>query len=168
MKSNRRRPTMAAPKTQAALLIRVVAYWLVCLTGVFLARLFFSDSTGWNSQSAGEVFRDLAPSLFGSMLLLPLALLDMIRVSNRMAGPVLRLKAAMLRVASGKDVSPITFRAGDYCSELAPAFNQIVLRSIRPKKQHNDVEKTEAQPILMPPTEATLVPAGATPATSTT
>ena len=32
---------------------RVVVYWFVCLTGVFLARLFFSESSGLNSQTGG-------------------------------------------------------------------------------------------------------------------
>jgi hypothetical protein len=47
-----------------------------------------------------------------------------LRLSHRVAGPLLRLKNEMLRTAQGGEVTPLKFRDGDYFEDLAEAYNQ--------------------------------------------
>ena len=62
------------------------------------------------------------------MVLLPVALIDMARMSNRFAGPILRLRRAVRDLADGREVEPIKFRDHDYWGDFAEDFNRVVAR----------------------------------------
>ncbi|XCN75369.1 MAG: hypothetical protein Q3M24_11765 [Candidatus Electrothrix aestuarii] len=47
-------------------------------------------------------------------------------LSNRIAGPLFRLKRHLDEVAEGKADPEIQFRKNDYCADLAESFNAVV------------------------------------------
>jgi len=49
--------------------------------------------------------------------------------TNRIAGPLYRLKVQMENLIAGKDVGELEFRKNDYFKELADLFNQIVKKT---------------------------------------
>jgi len=51
-------------------------------------------------------------------------------LSNRIAGPLFRLKRHLDEVAEGKTDPEIQFRKNDYCSELAESFNAVARKRL--------------------------------------
>ena len=50
---------------------------------------------------------------------------DIIVVTHRLVGPLLRLRGAMRGLARGETVEPIRFRKGDFWQEFADEFNAV-------------------------------------------
>ena len=125
-----RKQLFVDPKVQGALVLRVVLYWIVCLVTITLMLLC------WKMLVTPRVlythFDDLwfhhGPAVIASFLLLPLIILDIVRLSNRFAGPMLRLRRSMRALAQGERVQPIHFRQGDFWQDFADEFNTLAAR----------------------------------------
>lgn len=137
MKTMLRRKLLIDPKVQGMLISRVILYWAIFVSGMFcllagfpLLVSLFIHSPG--EPTAGQVFlqtwRTFWPALFASCLMLPLLLLDIIRVTHRFAGPIYRLRSALHDLADGKPVEPIVFRYGDFWCAIADEFNRATAR----------------------------------------
>jgi hypothetical protein len=117
------------PQVQGALLCRSFLYWLICV-GLMTAMLACWQVFTGPPQNLPQVFAALwfnyAPALVVSVLVLPLILFDVVRISNRFVGPVYRLRNSMRRLARGEEVRPIRFREGDFWLEFADEFNRIL------------------------------------------
>jgi len=119
------------PKVQGALVSRVVLYWVACLITITLMLLCWRIITG-PARMFYTHFNDMwffyGPALIASFLLLPLVVVDIIRLSNRFAGPLLRLRRCMRELARGEYVEPIEFRDDDFWHEMADEFNNVLKR----------------------------------------
>jgi len=127
----RRKKLYVDPQVQGALIVRMVTYWAVCLVTVSLMVLCWRILTGPSralDESLREVLFDYAPAVVASLALLPLVILDVLRLSNRFAGPLVRLRRAMRALARGEHVDPISFREGDFWLEFAQEFNAVAAR----------------------------------------
>jgi hypothetical protein len=89
------------------------------------------------------------PALVASFLLLPLVVIDIIRISHRFAGPLVRMRAAMRSLARNERVAPISFREDDFWLEFAQDFNAVAARlqrdlpaAGRPSQQGDEAEST--------------------------
>ena len=125
-----RRKLFVDSQVQGALLFRAFLYWLLCV-GLMTAMLAcWQAFTGPEGQTLPEIFANLwsayAPALVVSVLVLPLVLFDVVRLSNRFVGPVHRLRHRMRQLARGERVEPIKFRQGDFWLEFADEFNEIL------------------------------------------
>ena len=49
-------------------------------------------------------------------------------VSNRFAGPMVRVRWTLQRIAEGEDVKPLSFREGDFWQEFSDDFNAAMLK----------------------------------------
>ena len=115
-------------KIQLTMVSRVVAYWLFCLLSVWLMLVCWEIATGRPSSSGeliGGVWSRFGPALIASILLVPLVVWDCLRVTNRFAGPLLRLRRGMSDLADGEPVQPLELRQGDFLGEIAEQFNRI-------------------------------------------
>jgi hypothetical protein len=118
------------PKVQGALVLRVLLYWVVCVITITLMLLC------WNVLRTPRMFYTFlddmwyryAPAILASFVLLPMVMVDIIRLSNRFAGPLYRLRRSMRAFARGEHVEPIRFREGDFWREFAEEFNAVVAR----------------------------------------
>lgn len=119
------------PKVQGALVLRVALYWITCLITATLMLLCWRILTG-PARLFYTHFDDMwfhfGPALIASFVLLPIVMVDIVRLSNRFAGPLLRLRRAMHALAQGEHVEPIHFRDGDFWQEIADEFNAIAER----------------------------------------
>ena len=128
---NLRHYVFVDPKVQGCLVTRVALYWLLCLVTVGLMLLCWRLVTE-PIELFYTHFRQLwlfyGPAAIATFLLLPLMLLDVIRLSNRFVGPVVRLRCAMRALARGEHVQPIVFREGDFWQDFAAEFNALAAR----------------------------------------
>ena len=152
MRLKKRKTQFIDKSVQGKLVIRVFAYWTLCLCGMFCLLAGVPIVLSWFVGSAGaptasqlivQTWRMFWPALFASGLVLPLLLLDVLRVSHRFAGPMHRLHNALRDVADGKSVAPIKFRDGDFWCEMADEFNRVAarLRDLEPVSMHD--QRTE-------------------------
>ncbi len=126
-----RKQLFVDPKVQGALVYRVILYWVFCLIAMGLMLLCGRILTG-PARLFYTHFDDMwffhGSALVASLLLLPLVVIDIIRLSNRFTGPLLRLRRSMRALASGEHVEPLYFREGDFWKDFADEFNQVVAR----------------------------------------
>jgi len=59
--------------------------------------------------------------------LLPAFVLDTVRLSNRFAGPMFRIRKAFRSTAAGEPFEPLVFRKGDFWKELADDYNRMMV-----------------------------------------
>lgn len=130
------------PKVQGTLLLRVAVYWVGCTGAIALLLLCWHTLTG-PARIAYSQLDDLwfhyGPVLVASLLTLPLVLIDLLRVSNRFTGPLLRVRRSMRQLARGEHVAPITLRDGDFWHDFAEEFNALVAKVNRtPNQRRSD------------------------------
>jgi hypothetical protein len=127
----RRRVFLIDPKVQGSLAIRIVAYWFYALLTISLLLICWDVFTGPTRQFIvvfQETSQRFAPAAIASLLVVPLVVMDVLRLSNRFAGPAWRLKNALHDLAAGKDVGPLSFRDDDFWKEIAASFNGVAAR----------------------------------------
>ena len=118
-------------EVQGSLLLRTAVYWLFCLLSTALMLICWSAYTGPSQRFvdlATETFERYGPALLASLLLLPIVLMDVVRLSNRFVGPVTRLRKSLRALATGQPATPLNFRDDDFWRELAQDFNQVSAR----------------------------------------
>jgi len=113
---------------QGSLLRRIALYSLACSL-YFMMTLVITESLSNPNEAIAETTRRcLEEALFwapGVMLLTPIIIYDLLKVTNRLAGPVFRLRHEMQQLASGSNLEPMKSRDEDDWLELAESFNQI-------------------------------------------
>lgn len=138
------------PEVQGALVARAFLYWVACTMSIALLLLCWRILTGpvrplWFHLENMWFFH--GPALVASLIVLPVAIMDMIRVSNRFAGPMTRLRQSMRALAKGRSVAPIEFRKNDFWYEFAEEFNALVreVEELRDRKRESPEEIGESK-----------------------
>ncbi len=123
-----RRTLFCDRAVQGVLLLHVVGHWLmfVIVAGLFL--LFIEMLSGDPREAWPHMPQRNGPSMLAVFVLAPIFLRDLFKLTNRFAGPMVRLRRAMRDLAQGDDVAPIHFRDGDFWKDLATDFNRVVQR----------------------------------------
>jgi hypothetical protein len=133
-------------RVQGAIILRVVLYWIVFLVTLMLLLLcwrIIADPIHALSWHFHQMWLESGPALVASCVLLPLVIFDILRVSNRFAGPLFRLRRSMRALARGEIVRPISFREGDFWLEVAHEFNAILARI--QQQEQRPVQRTGEQ-----------------------
>lgn len=132
---SQRKTYFVDPEVQGTLLYKATWYWLLSLTVVGSLNVL-----GWIFVAPGVdvlvQIRELLPSFFGvlgvamlsSLIVLPVLLYDLAKLTNRFAGPILRLQRSLNALAEGNPIQPLSFREGDHWHALAEAVNRIAAR----------------------------------------
>jgi len=127
----RRQQIFIDRNVQSALIWRVVGYW--CFFLVTTINLVF----GWRLLTGPyaplpvvchELMDRFCPALLASVALLPLVIIDAVRMSHRFVGPIFRLRTAMRDIAAGRAIHPVKFRTDDYWQEMADEFNAVTAK----------------------------------------
>ena len=115
------------PAVQQALLVRFGVYAAAAMTYFAVIHLF-SHSMLDRQAGISELLVDLLDQVSywapGLLLLVPLAVQDLLRLTNRFAGPKARLARQLRELAAG-DTGPLEFRRDDYWQDLADDFNRV-------------------------------------------
>ena len=135
MKRHARRQIMIDQPVQGTLTARVAVYWGGSLCS---SLLFASCWNAWQPPMAFSAIWGMPVSslvgMGGALLVLPLAIIDMIRVSNRFVGPVHSLRNQMKRLSLGDQVERLHLREGDFWHDLIRQFNRLQ-SSIQPSTE---------------------------------
>jgi len=153
MLPKRRRQLFVNRSLQGRLLAQVVVYWFYCLLSIALFAacwITFMKQPASSAELFWELWASCGPALAGSILLLPLVLLDCLRISNRFAGPIVRIHEVLQQLAEGKPSGPVQLRDKDYWQELAQSINQIVQRGVKSGSSQPDVTSNACVATLSP------------------
>ena len=131
MSKIKRRQLFVDKAIQGALMVRVSAYWVLCLVSMTLMlivwQMLFNPTRLFWTRPA-YLLLHYGPAVMIVTFLLPIAVFDILRLSNRFVGPFLRLRGAIRRLACGEPVEPIRFRKHDFWQEFAEEFNAVAAR----------------------------------------
>lgn len=126
-----RKKLFVDPRVQGALMMRAVLYWFCCIVSITMFILCWRIVTGPARvfyTHFDELWFQMGPGLIASLLILPLVLVDVLRLSNRFVGPFYRIRQTMQRLAKGEKVTPVMFREGDFWQEVAEELNAVIAR----------------------------------------
>jgi len=147
-KSTRRR-VFVSRDIQGTILFRLARYWVFYHLGLWAVLLvveFFQQLVG--SLFQGQMFSmtDLMGNflhnnrfiLIAPVLLFPVVLWDMTRLTHKVAGPLVRFRSALSQLTAGETVEKIRLRDGDLLTEFQDTFNEY-LDSMAVPHQHSSV-----------------------------
>lgn len=146
-----RKKTFIDPKVQGALVRRLVRHWLLFM--IVASMVSFCLQVLSNPfRSLGEHVQELwwthGPFLLTMVFLLPVFVLDTIKMSHRFAGPIYRLRQVILEIAQGDPPPRLKFRDFDFWQGLAEDFNrmvdQLTTRDSKPASYDEDATNEEA------------------------
>ena len=128
----RRKRLLVHRGVQGFLLLRVLLYvgaaTVFMLAALVLWQLAARGPARLFHNHLADIWRQYAPVFLTLGLLVPLFLYDMLRVSHRVVGPLVRLHRSMEALGRGQPVEKLQFRQDDFLHELAEAFNLILQR----------------------------------------
>lgn len=141
MKFIRRRQYFVDKSVQGRLVTRTISQWFCCLASIaimlFCWRIATHPAETFSSHFFA-VWSQAMPAFAGAVFLLPLVVMDVIKMSNRFVGPTVRLRNAMKRYAAGEEVRPVRFRDADLWHDMADDFNAMLARFNREQPHGED------------------------------
>jgi len=127
MNRHRRTIFLVDREVQGTLMVRVALYWLFWLLSISLMIVCWNAYNG-PSRRFVDLLTDLyfrhGPALAASLIVLPVVMMDALRLSNRFVGPIFRLRQGLRELADGKPTQPLNFRDNDFWRELGDEFNR--------------------------------------------
>lgn len=132
----RRSKALVDSEVQGGILRKVAVHWVllfVCNTmalAIWL-RLFEAPDVTW-SETFQECWSRFLPFFVVTCALIPAFVWDTLKLTNRFAGPISRLRQTLRDASQGKAVKPLHFRTNDYWAEIASNFNLVMDRQTEP------------------------------------
>lgn len=119
------------PRVQGAILTRIITYWVCCILFITLPMMIMmgvveTETTMY--EHFQKLWQNAGPMLIAALLLLPLAVYDVLKLTNKFAGPIHRFRRELARMAKGEDVNTLEFRGKDFWEDLAESYNLILDR----------------------------------------
>jgi hypothetical protein len=132
---------------QGVLVGRIVLYWagLLLYFGLSMACFQWMQYPEWTFvDHIRALFEQVWPWLPTFVLLLPLVIFDIVRLSNRFVGPVYRLRMHLARLNVSAHTYPLNFRDDDYWQQLAEPINQLQRTILSLEKEIATLKKANA------------------------
>ncbi len=123
-----RRRLLIDPPVQLALLRRIGLYSFVCclyFAATQLLAAFLSHPDASISEIVTMYLDEAVYGFCGLVLLVPLVVYDLLHATNRIAGPIFRLRREMRDLAHSDDVEDLSFRHNDHWHDIADTFNEL-------------------------------------------
>ena len=120
--------------------------FLACLVTIsVMVRMMFAAGQQPFIDALAVAVRSQVPILVVMFFLMPVFLRDTLKLSNRFAGPMYRLRTALSMMARGETVSSINFRNGDFWQEAAADFNTVAAKYESALKRNAELEAELAE-----------------------
>ena len=128
--TTKRRSVLVDPEVQGGVLKKIAVHWIVfficnAVALMIWIRLFEQPDAGWG-QTFGDTLRRFLPFFIITLALIPAFVWDTLKLTNRFAGPILRLRGALSDASRGVPIEPLRFRTNDYWQEIAQNFNIVM------------------------------------------
>jgi len=128
--STRRSRKLVDYEVQSSLVVRLCIHWTLFMVATAIAMFLwvrlFEAPVDTLAESANKFFSIFIPLLIVAVALLPVFILDAVKLSNRFTGPIFRLRRTLATLAEGRPVRPLEFRSNDFWRSLANDFNRVV------------------------------------------
>lgn len=135
MSKRLRRRLFVDREVQGDLIGHMVRYWILSVATAggltLLGWMFISPGLeGFVGPEAfmAQVLPMVLVGIAAAAVVLPFLLFDLVRVSHRFAGPLIRLRRHMRSAADGAPLEPLRFRKDDYWHDLAAAYCDLLKR----------------------------------------
>ncbi|MEQ1827091.1 MAG: hypothetical protein ABL921_14145 [Pirellula sp.] len=140
--SVRRNQKYVDREVQTSLLKRICAHWVLFMFANIVAitlwtRFLETPLDPW-SDTIRLASNRIIPFAMVSMALFPVFVWDAIKLSNRFAGPIIRVRKVLAQIANGQIPKPIEFRNGDFWKSLAHDLNRAFLFRVLPETKRTD------------------------------
>lgn len=130
--SNKRGKVYVDRLVQGALARRIVTHWCVffALSMILFTatELFLGDPELSLTGHLSVLWSKYAYFVIIMVSILPTFVYDSMKLSNRFAGPVMRLRDSIHDLAKGERIEELTFRENDFWRELSEDFNVVAKR----------------------------------------
>jgi len=116
---------------QGALTRRIILHWLMFLAvGSLVAFILQVLSNPFRplSEHARDMWWTHGPFLLVLLFLLPVFVVDTIKLSHRFAGPIYALRRALREIALGEKPRRLKFRKHDFWHGLADEYNAVLVK----------------------------------------
>ena len=136
-------------QVQGTLVLRAVLYWFFYMLTIATVLVCYRILTGplmLFHEYFIELWDQFGVAAVISLLMLPLVVFDIVRMSNRFVGPIYRLRRKMKEANQGQAVPPIRFRDDDFWHELADEFNTLSATLLRNRSENDEVSEPPVEP----------------------
>ncbi|MCA9193063.1 MAG: hypothetical protein KDB03_14915 [Planctomycetales bacterium] len=123
---------------QLILVLRVSLYWLLGFVSVAIAAASYqyNKHPNWSyAEHSRQLFEAFWPWLPTVLLVLPLVMFDIIRLSNSFVGPIYRLRRHLDKLIENPTSPALSFRHGDYWQDIALPINLLQGEIIRLRQE---------------------------------
>lgn len=123
------RKRLFVDEIQRRIIVKTILQWYFYMSAILLVVCLGSAWLNPHTLAIKHVFSAFvyfSPGVIASIILLPLVIYDMLVSTNKVAGPIYRLRKEMRTVIDGEEVNQLKFREGDAFQELAEDFNELV------------------------------------------
>ncbi len=137
------------PEVQYSIGARIVFHWVM-----FVGSLVLFGAAVRMITMAGEMpltsamalaFKTQVPVIMIAALLVPVFLRDTLRLSNRFAGPMYRLRQSIKAFSNGEPHRPLKFRPTDFWQPAAEEFNVVMAQFEELRRRNQALEAELAQ-----------------------
>ncbi len=132
MKQRKRRKRLVHFKIQSALAFQAFFHWAVFLFAAFGLLLVWQIVTEDPYRPLDEHWQRFvvryAPVIVVLIAMMPAVVYHSVKLSNRVLGPMVRLRNALQRLGRGEHVEPLRLRQRDYGQDFVEAFNNMLER----------------------------------------
>lgn len=131
MSETNRKQSYVDSQVQGALVKRVVLHWLGFFVSASLGAFvlqFLSNPFQPFSVHLQNLWWTQGPFMVVMAFLLPVFVVDTIKLSSRFAGPMHRLRGSIRSIADGNPPVQLVFRKGDFWGDVAEDFNRMIAR----------------------------------------
>lgn len=147
--AKQRKTILVEKQVQGALGWRIAAHWFVFLglsvsvTCSLQMLSNFEQANLWSRLEAAMLSQ--VGSIVVLLALLPWFVHDSLKLSNRFAGPMVRLQKSIVELTNQDETSPVVFRSGDFWQEIASSFNELRMRVLADRERVSK-EKSSCEP----------------------
>ena len=144
MSEKNRKTNLVDHEIQGALAKRMAMHWVFFLAVV----LVLSVALQWLSNpftSVNDLLSNLwatqAPILLTMLCLIPVFIYDSIKLSNKLVGPMVRIRRAIRSLAAGEKTPPVSLRKDDFWKDMAEDLNRAIDAYQEPQSPTNSSEE---------------------------
>lgn len=116
-------------RLQGGIVLRILLHWLTfvaCGTLLGATLRWLTHPTEPLTIQIREMFAAFGPYLVAMIALVPVFVLDTIKLTNRFAGPFVRFRRHIRQLLNDQSPGPIKFRDGDYWRETEEDLNALM------------------------------------------
>lgn len=141
---SQRKRFLIDPKVQWAIIRRMTMHWSLTVLALLAigigVQLIYAPGQLSVWQAIAGSFGAQTPLLCVMFMLFPVYVWDIVKLSHRFAGPMLRLRGILDELADGGRATHLKFRPGDFWQETATDFNRFYEEHIALKNRCEELQ----------------------------